>query len=347
MIKLAVVGTGGMANAQANAFKAMKGVKLVAACDIINAKAQEFAAKYGISKVFSNVTEMLDSVDIDAVTVVTPDSSHADVSLKVLARGKHILCEKPLATCYKDAQSMADAASKAGAINMVNLSYRRSAAIQKAHQLVSSGALGRIMHVEASYLQSWLSSKVWGNWQTSPSSLWRLSTQHGSGGVLGDIGVHILDFTTFAAGDVKSVNCKLKTFHKADGDRIGEYFLDANDSAVITVEFVGGAVGTIHTTRWATGHANTLRLRVFGDKGALLVDLDQSYDSYQICQGEDIDKVAWKTISLDSTPDNYQRFINSIRTKVNDQPDFTRGAIVQKMLDACFESDREGKAVQI
>jgi predicted dehydrogenase len=203
------------------------------------------------------------------------------------------------------------------------------------------------MHVEASYLQSWLASKVWGDWRTAQGFLWRLSTQHGSGGVLGDIGVHILDFATYAAGDVKTINCQLKTFHKAEGNKVGEYPLDANDSAVITVELVGGAIGTIHTSRWATGHANSLRLRVFGDKGALAIDLDQSYDELQVCLGEDVDKVKWKTVQCAKTPDNYQRFTESIRSGVNDQPDFARGALVQKMLDACFESDREHKVVQL
>jgi len=347
MIKLAIVGTGGMAHSHAKAFAEIKGCKLVAACDIVRPRAEAFATEFAIPQIFTDVDEMLGQAEIDAVAVVTPDAAHAPVSLKVVAKGKHILCEKPLATCYDDAKAMADAAGKAGVINMVNLSYRRSAAIQKAHQLVEQGVLGRIMHIEASYLQCWLSSKVWGDWRTGSGWLWRLSTQHGSGGVLGDVGVHILDFATFAAGDIQSLNCRLKTFHKAEGDKIGEYPLDANDSAVIMVELVGGGIGTIHTTRWATGQANSLRLRVYGDEGALVVDLDQSYDTLRICRGKDVDKAQWKDLACAKTPTIYQRFIKSIRTGQNDQPDFARGAKVQKMLDACFESDRSGQSVTL
>lgn len=345
MIKLAVVGTGGMAHHHAEKFKEIKGVKLVAACDIIKGRAAAFAEKFGIPQAFTDFDELLAQVDIDAVTVVTVDSAHAPVSLKAIAKGKHVLCEKPLATCFDEAKTMADAAQKSGVINMINFSYRNSAAIQKAHQLVQKGALGRIMHIEASYLQSWLCSKIWGDWRTNPSMLWRLSTQHGSGGVLGDIGVHILDFATFAAGDVASLNCRLRTFHKADGDRIGEYPLDANDSAVISVEMKEGALGTIHTSRWATGQGNSLRLRVYGEEGALVVDLDQSWDTLQICRGKDLDKAAWQTLACPKTLSNFQRFIKSIRSGENDQPDFARGAQVQKMLDACFESDKTGSKV--
>jgi predicted dehydrogenase len=204
-----------------------------------------------------------------------------------------------------------------------------------------------VLHFEASYLQSWLTSTAWGDWQTSPAWLWRLSQKHGSLGVLGDIGVHIVDFATYPAGDVKSVNCRLKTFPKAPGKRIGEYTLDANDSAVMTLELKDGAIGTIHTSRWATGHANSLRLRIYGDKGGIEIDLDESWDTLRICRGADINKAQWKTMKCGKTPHNYQRFITSIQTGNNDQPDFARGAAVQKVLDACFESDSNNAPVRV
>jgi predicted dehydrogenase len=345
MIKLAIVGTGGMAHMHADRFKAIKGVKLVAACDIVPGRAAAFAEKFGIPKSFTDFDELLDKVDVDAVSVVTVDAAHAPMSLKAITKGKHVLCEKPLATSYEEAKTMADAAQKAGVINMINFSYRDSAAIQKAHQLVQEGVLGRIIHIEASYLQCWLSSTIWGDWHIDPAKLWRLSTRHGSGGALVDVGVHILDFATFASGDVATVNCYLRTFHKADGDKLGEYYLDANDSAVIMVEMKEGAIGTIHLSRWATGQVNSLRLRIYGDKGSIIVDLDQSWDNLQICCGNDVNKAVWQTITCPKTPTNYQRFIKSIQTGVNDQADFARGAEVQKMLDACFQSDKIGNKV--
>ena len=128
---------------------------------------------------------------------------------------------------------------------------------------------------------------------------------------------------------------------------MGEYSLDANDSAVMTVEMEGGALGTIHTSRWATGHKNSLRLRLYCEKGALVVDLDKSWDTLDICRGSDVDKVEWKTLKCPKTPTIYQRFISSILSGQNDQPDFARGAQVQKMLDLCFASDKEGKRMVV
>jgi predicted dehydrogenase len=347
MIRIAIVGTGGMANSHARAYAGIKGCKLVAACDVIPERAKAFAERHGIPKAYGDIEEMLADAEFDAVSNVTSDAAHAPVSLKVIAAGKHVLCEKPLATCHPDARKMASAAKRKGVINMVNFSYRNSAAIHCAHDMIQRGDIGRVIHVEASYLQSWLTSTHWGDWRTGPAWLWRLSTAHGSKGVLGDIGVHIVDFASYAAGDIKSVDCKLKTFPKAKGGRIGKYKLDANDSAVMTVELANGAIGTIHTTRWATGHKNSLLLRVYGDKGGIVVDLDKSYTELQVCRGKDMNVPHWKTIKCRPTPNIYQRFIKSIKTGKNDQPDFARGAAVQKVLDACFVSDAEGRAVKV
>ena len=347
-IRIGIVGTGGMANCHATEFLKIPGVELAAVCDVDAKRAGEFAATHGGSAaVFTDFKKLLLEGGVDAVSNVTPDSLHAPLSLQAIAAGKHILCEKPLATNHADALRMARAAKKAGVINMVNFSYRNSSAIQTAAQLVRDGKLGEIVHVEASYLQSWLSSQIWGDWKTTPAWLWRLSSKHGSKGVLGDVGVHILDFATFPVGEIKSINARLKTFSNLKGKRMGEYPLDANDSALMQVEYANGALGVIHTTRWATGHANSLYLRVHGTKGALRLDLDKSYNELEVCLGKDIHKANWKTIKASQTPSIYERFISAVRSGKQGEPDFARGAEIQKALDACFESDRLGRAVKL
>jgi predicted dehydrogenase len=347
MIRIAIVGTGGMANSHARAFQGIPGCRLVAACDVVRAKARDFAKRYQIPAVYTDVEQMLDGVPLDAVANVTSDAAHCPVSLAAIRRGKHVLCEKPLAVDYPEARKMAAAANRKGVINMVNLSYRNAPAIHRARALVNDGAIGRVMHLEASYLQSWLSSTYWGDWKKGSGWLWRLSKAHGSRGVLGDLGVHILDFASYAAGDIKRVNCRLQTFPEVKGSRYRGYTLDACDSAVIGLELANGAIGTIHTSRWATGHANSLLLRIFGDKGAIVVDLDRSYRELQVCRGKDVHRLKWRNMRCPRTPDIYHRFITSIRTGRNDQPDFARGAAIQKVMDACFASDAKGRAVSV
>ncbi|MDX6767365.1 MAG: Gfo/Idh/MocA family oxidoreductase [Candidatus Methylacidiphilales bacterium] len=347
MIKLAIIGTGGMAHHHAQSFQKIKGVTLAAACDIDAQRALDFSDKYGIPHTFNDPYELIRHADVDAISNVTSDAFHAPISLAALKAGKHVLCEKPLAVDYPEARKMVAAAKKARRINMVQFSYRSSAAWLKAQELVRTGRLGAITHFEASYLQSWLSANMWGDWKTHDGWLWRLDYSKGSKGVLGDVGVHIVDFATSVAGDIARLNCRLKTFETLKGKTRGRYRLDANDSAVIHCELANGALGVIHTSRWATGFTNRVFLRVHGTKGALEIDLSKSYTELSVCLGQDRHEAAWKTLQCKPAPDMFQRFIKAIRTGKQDQPDFTRGADVQKVLDACFTSDRTGKTVRV
>jgi predicted dehydrogenase len=345
-VRLAIIGTGGMAGNHARRYQEIPGCRVVAAVDVNQERVTAFAAEYKIPATYNSVDALLAQAEFDAVSIVTPDAFHAPLSIQCLRAGKHVLCEKPLALNHAEAKKMVAAAQKAGVINMVNLSYRDWPAIQAVAQLVAAGKIGELRHVEANYLQSWLPSKIWGDWRTTPAWLWRLSTRHGSRGVLGDVGVHIVDFATFPAGPISQVYCKLKTFAKAPGDRVGEYVLDANDSAVMTVEFANGALGTIHTTRWSGGHANRLYLKISGTLGSVEIDSEKSTSSYRICTGADLDTATWKDVACKPTPCNYARFIKSIRSGVQDQPDFARGAAVQKILDACITSNATGRTVK-
>jgi predicted dehydrogenase len=349
IIRVAIVGTGGMAKRHAELYAEIPGVQIVAACDIDRPRVEAFAARHGIpaTGVFTDFSKLLRDCPVDAVSIVTPDAFHAPLSIQALKAGKHVLCEKPLGLDHAETRRMVAAANKAGTVAMVNFSYRDWSALQAITARVHAGEIGELRHVEASYLQTWLTAPIWGEWTTSPAWLWRLSTRHGSKGVLGDIGVHIVDFATYPAGPIKNVFARLKAFPKAPKNRIGEYPLDANDSAVLNVEFANGALGTIHTTRWATGHANRLALKLHGTKGALSFDSDLGTESYRACLGRDVATASWKEHKAKPTPNNHQRFIRAIRSGETGQPDFARGSEIQRVLDACFESDAAGKPVKI
>lgn len=330
-----------MGRRHARIFRKIAGCALVGMADAEIKKATSLSERYGNPKAFSSLEELLDSCDVDAISVVTPDAAHVSVALAAIERGKHVFCEKPLAVNSDDAYKLSRAAAEAGIINMVNFTYRSAPAIQHAQAIIRDGEIGQVVHVEASYLQSWLSDEE-PAWRTDWTKLWRLSSRHGSKGVLGDIGVHALDFASFPVGDITAVSCRLQSFDELKGAPIGEYLLDAHDSAVINVEFSNGALGVIHSTRWASGHSNSLRLRVFGTLGSIVVDLDASNRHLLQFRGRNSNANRWRKIACPHTPNNFDRFIQSIRTGVNDQPDFARGAIIQNILGCCEESSRTG-----
>ena len=342
-VRLLILGTGGMAKNHAEGFSAIPGVSLVAGIDTRPEQLAAFRKTHGIPHGFSSVQEALAWGEFDAVTNVTPDAAHHATTLPFLAAGKHVLCEKPLATNAQDAEDMASAAARVGVVNMVNLSYRNVPALQKAAAMVRDGAIGTIRHFEASYLQSWLTQPAWGHWDRESQWLWRLSTAHGSKGVLGDVGIHILDFATFVAGqEATDVSCLLQTFDKAPGGRIGDYVLDANDSATMQLRLANGALGTVAATRFATGHLNDLRLRLYGQTGGLEVRFEKGISDLRACLGEDILTGTWADVDCPPVPTIYQRFIAAIRGEGAAEPDFSRGAALQRLLDRAEASARDG-----
>ena len=346
--RLLVLGTGLMANSHAKAFAADDRCKMVAAIDLNAERLAAFAKNYGIKNKFATLDEAIAWGEFDAAINVTPDAAHYPTTMALLGADKHVFCEKPLALSAKDAFKMVKEAEKRGLINMVNFTYRNASAIQEARRLVQSGALGVMRNVTASYRQSWLVTDLWGDWRTEDSWLWRLSTSHGSKGALGDTGVHIFDFVAYgAATKFNEISARLKTFHKAPGDKIGKYVLDANDATLLHGELGNGALVSIEISRFMTGHLNDSRLEMHGTDGALRVWTDGHQSTLHACLGKDVKNAKWKKIKLDDTPTNYRRFIDALISGKNGMPAFEDAARSQQVIDACFESEKTGGRVAI
>ena len=341
-MKIGIVGTGNISLKHLHEFNKIDKVKIEAVCDTDHSNLTKFLSHDKSIRGYSSLEEMLDKEkNFDGISNTTPDRFHKDISLKILDKGLNIFCEKPLAENFSDAKIMVNAAKKAKKINMVNFTYRESSAYQKLVEIIKSGDLGVPRHVCASYYQSWLTSNKWGNWQEEDKWLWRLSTKHGSNGALGDTGVHIFDFAVNAVGDIDKIFADLKTYYDK-GKNIGEYELDANDGFTSLVRFENGAIGTITNTRVATGHANSLILDVFLTKGGLKVELDEErtkWSTLHICENNNINKMQWDTLECGAVKTNYEKFIDSIKTKKNLQPDFNQGAKIQKIIDSCIKSN--------
>ena len=344
MIRIGIIGTGGMARQHAKSFQAIKSCRVVSCADIMPGRAKQFATEYSIPAAYEDVEEMLKHEKLDGVSVVTIDAAHATASLAAIRHKIHVMCEKPLADTLANAKKMEKAASSAGLLTAVNFSYRNRPATQMAAKLVASGKLGDIRHVEGEYLQSWLTL----DWQTEPALLWRLSKRHGSAGVLGDLGVHLLDLASFVVGDIQALNCELTIFDKGV-KRIGEYVFDVNDSLSALVRFRNGARGTLNSTRWAKGRGNTVALRIYGTKGALDLNLDRpDEEQLSVCLGRGVDGAKWVAMKCPKTPNQQERFVTSIRTGRQGQTSFKGGLKVQEYVQACFDSaDRKGTWVEL
>ena len=344
-VRIGIIGTGGMARGHARSYGSMKGVKTTCCCDIEEAKVEAFSRKWKIPAYYTDYREMLEKEELDGVSVVTPDRMHADISIAALQRGIGVLCEKPMADTLEQAKRMLEAARGSKAVHMINFSKRNFSGLQGAAQFVKSGGIGRIVHAEASYLQGWIVTSIWGNWREDPRFLWRLSDASGANGALGDIGCHIYDLVGFLCGDISEIYCRTANYDKGvENNRIGHYVLDANDSFVSAVRFAGGAVGTIHATRWAGGFADRQFARLAGEKGTVEFDSEAAPAAFRRFT---VEENRWKKVECKATPSNYERFAAALRSGESDVSDFENGFRIQCCLDASLRSERERKPVAL
>ena len=349
-VKVAIIGTGGMGNAHALLYKNIENVEIVACCDIKEEIAKEFAAKHNIPKVYTDYNELFDKEKLDGVSVVTNDNFHKGPSMEALKRNIHVLCEKPLSDNLENAKEMKDLAEeklKEGIFTCVNFSYRNSPASQRLAEIIKSGEYGKIISFEAHYKQSWIPTKGWGDYRVDLKKQWRMSTRHGSLGVMGDVGVHIYDLTRFICGDFDEIFCQLDHYNK-DVNQVGEYIFDANETMFTIGKLKCGGRGTIDASRWATGYANTVSIYVACEKGAFDLNLDRERGGQlRACIGDNRDGFIWEYLPCPDTPNNHERFINSIVEGKQGQTSFSTAYEVQKILDASLISDAKQGYVKI
>jgi len=147
MVRMGLIGAGTMGNMYANAFTQCKGSELVAICDLDLGKARSLGGRYGVSKFYKDYGEMLAAEELDAVTVATPDFHHRGPAVACLRAGKHVLCEKPLATTMRDCAAIRNAVHRAGRKFMVNYGNRHKMQTYAMKARLDRGELGRIENV--------------------------------------------------------------------------------------------------------------------------------------------------------------------------------------------------------
>ncbi len=229
-----------------------------------------FADRWGWEETETDWRKIIERDDIDAIDISLPTFLHAETAIAAAAAGKHIFCEKPFALDGEQASSMLAAAEAAGVVHYLNHNYRRCPAVVLARQLIDAGEIGEITHWRGAYQQSWLLDA------DHPID-WKLRKATAGAGPLWDLGSHAIDLAHFLVGDIASVDCRMKNFITerplAEApDQRGE--VEVECAALLTTEFVNGALGSIETTRYATGRRNRHTFEIYGNRGALTWDME-------------------------------------------------------------------------
>ncbi len=267
-----------MGKAHTNAFKKLAYMwdpppafpKLVAIAGRDEAAVQHAAERYGYDRAYTDWRELLAHDDVQLLDNGGPNHRHAEPSIAAAEAGKHVLCEKPLARDAREAKAMWDAAERANVKHMTGFNYRFVPALRQARELIQSGALGRIYHFRARYLQESLVDP-------NHPMTWRHQRETAGSGALGDLGAHIIDLARFLVGEITRVGALAQTFTAerpwADGSGPGGVSVDDAFSAAI--EFAGGAIGTLEASRVASGRKNHQIIEINGEKGSLQFSLER------------------------------------------------------------------------
>lgn len=274
----------------------------------------DFQKRWGWKNASTNFKEAFSNPEIDLVDVTSPNNQHLEHSLAALEAGKDVACEKPLAGSMDHARQMRDAAKKAKGKTYVWYCYRRVPAVAMAYQLAKQGALGRIYHVRAFYLQDWAGPGV--------PLIWRFSKDVAGSGSHGDLGAHVIDMARFITGEefTEVIGSVQETFIKereipqqgskggiaggAAGGTAKKGKVDVDDATVFLARMSGGAIATVEATRFATGNQNRNGLEINGEKGSIRFDFeDMSHLSYYDATGPRATQ-GWRKIMVTHAPDH-------------------------------------------
>ena len=231
--------------------------------DLAPERAAQMAAKYG-GQVFDSIEALLADPRIDAVSVCVANNMHADVTIAALKAGKHVLCEKPMATNIEDCERMVAAAKQYGKALMIGQNQRFALAHAEARKLIKEGAIGRVVSFRTTFGHSGPDT-----WSITPGpGTWFFDKKAAVMGVLADLGIHKTDLIQYILDDtITSVTAKISTIDKkyADGSPIG-----VDDNAICIFEMAGGAVGTM-TASWTFYGQEDNSTIIYGTEGIIRI----------------------------------------------------------------------------
>lgn len=270
MFKIGVIGCGKIAQVRhIPEYDANPNAALAGFYDLNMARAQELAKTYG-GKAFDSVEALLAEPSIDAVSVCAANHAHAEITIAALSAGKHVLCEKPMATSLAECEAMVTAAKKHNRFLMIGHNQRLAKAHAKAKALLDSGEIGRIVTFRTTFGHGGPET-----WSVDPGqNVWFFDKKKAVMGAMADLGIHKTDLIQFLCGShVARTTAHVMTLDKryADGSLIG-----VDDNAICIYEMENGIVGTM-TASWTYYGAEDNSTILYGTEGIMRIYDDPAH----------------------------------------------------------------------
>ncbi|MEW5974474.1 MAG: Gfo/Idh/MocA family oxidoreductase [Acidobacteriota bacterium] len=284
-IKVGVIGTGFIGPAHVEALRRTGSAEVIALAEMNQALAEEKASSLNISRAYGDYRKLLRDPDVEAVHNCTPNALHFKINQEIIAAGKHIISEKPLAVTSRESKQLVSLARKAGVVHGINFNYRFYPLIQHARANVADGKIGQVRLVHGSYLQDWLLFDTDYNWRLEPKV-------GGASRAVADIGSHWCDLVQHVTGlkivevmaDLSTIIPIRKKPKKAietfagKGLKPSDYEsvrINTEDYASVFIKFSNGARGVFTVSQVSPGRKNRLFFEIDGSYSSLVWDQEK------------------------------------------------------------------------
>lgn len=341
MVNVVIIGCGGIAlNRHIPSYAKNPDANIYGFFDVVYEKSKELADKYS-AKAYKSIEDVVNDPEVDAVSICTATKYHSEIAIKALDGGKHVLCEKPMASTAAEAEKMVEAAKRNNKKLMISHNQRLYAPHIKAKELIDSGAIGKVLTFRTFLgIRGPEYSSV-----DKTTNNWYFSKKHAGRGVVSDVGSHRIDLMRHFFGDVEKVFAYTPTLDKRypDGNLI-----DLDDNAMAIMKLKNGIVGLV-VTSWTSYSGNDRMTQVFGTEGVLTIYNEKSPLMIETRNGEkiyyDLGKVESQDVVL--LTKIVDKFVECI---VNDTEPFVtgeQGLAVIKTIEAMTKSNATGQWIDV
>jgi predicted dehydrogenase len=365
-IGIGIVGAGYMGKAHSVAMSAVGSVfdtslrpSLEMICTTSEAGAADKARALGFCRSTADWRRLVEAPEVEAVIIASPQSMHREIALAAFALGKPVMCEKPLGQNVAESREMTEAAERSGSVNMVGFNYIRTPASQLARQIVASGEIGAITYFRGEHTEDFLSDPA------TPAN-WR--TRGRAAGNLGDLAPHPFNAALALMGPIRELIAEVETVHKTRQGAEGPETVTNDDHAQIICRFENGVMGSLYSSRIATGRKMGYAYEIFGAKGAIRFD-QEDQNALWLYKGEGDparrgftkiltgpDHPDYKAFSLgpghgtgyqDQIIIEARDFLKAIETNKPVWPTFRDGLMVNQAIAAAWVSSEQRRWVKL
>lgn len=331
-------------------------VEIVSVCTKNIENAKKCASVYGFASYTDNENDIINDSTIDAIDVCTPNIYHYETVKKAINAGKHVYCEKPLAVTYAQASELSALAKQKGVKCHMVFNNRFLLPIIKAKQIIENGTIGKILSFNGEYHHS--------SALNPEKTGWKQNKDICGGGVLFDLGSHVVDLIYYLCGKFKSIYGKSQIAFESRMLNGKEWQTNADEAFYAVATLENGATGTLTMSKITTGSNDDLIIEIHGEKGSIKFDLmdlnylylytseQQGYTKIECVNRYEYPAGIFPGIKapigwLRGHIGNYYSFITSVLENKAPAISFDDGAYVQLVLERAYQSASEGREISI